>query len=329
MTLTLHIRTRFVIIICAICLTITVVYHVKHNKIFPYEYLKEVQSSYVNQQLQMRFDTMRSCIERKGEHGNDSSIPVDYSFFVAGHTYGPIKSDEVGMFGKFIYELHNVEQNPPDFLILTGDLVRTASLRSWGEVKKQLATLPYEYFIAPGNHDVGTGEHTARGDIFDLVFKLPRYSSFKKSGDLFILLNPNSHGWDIIGEQLEFLTNTLLENIGNENNVFIFSHQAIWGDNEIFEGDGRDSRLVYNSSAGKNKGKTNYWTSIAPLLESLISDVYFISGDFGAFPNGSELFCKKINNVTYIGSGMGGNRLDNFLKITVANSKVNIKVTNF
>jgi hypothetical protein len=62
------------------------------------------------------------------------------------------------------------------------------------------------------------------------------------------------------------------------------------------------------------------------LFSGLPNDIYFFSGDIGAFPNGSELFYKKYSNVTFVATGMGGGVRDNFLIVSVIKDAVKISL---
>ena len=65
----------------------------------------------------------------------------------------------------------------------------------------------------------------------------------------------------------------------------------------------------------KTNQKKNNFNEIYDLLKKLDNKIYFISGDLGAFNNGSEFFCSKKNNIHFIGSGMGNYVKDNYLTL--------------
>jgi hypothetical protein len=50
--------------------------------------------------------------------------------------------------------------------------------------------------------------------------------------DIFIILDANIDGWNISGEQLKFLKQSLPNEKDAINNIFIFSHQLIWMNNK-------------------------------------------------------------------------------------------------
>lgn len=266
---------------------------------------------------------MLSCTVNKDEKKSDNTFMVNdfkYSFFVAGHTYGTPGTLISGLYPKF-YENILEKSNTINFGFLTGDIVKEASFKSWEIVNHELNNLSFEVYMAPGNHDVGDGENNAKRDIYKIIHG-ETYYSFYKFNDLFIVLDPNISGWDIEGKQLNFLKKSIKKNYGKKNNIFILMHQVIWGRNK----DNKSENIRYNSKSGKRGKSTNYWPTLAPLLEQQENDVYIISGDVGAFDNGGELFCKKVKNIKYIASGMGGGARDNYLKITVVEGIVSIEV---
>ena len=68
----------------------------------------------------------------------------------------------------------------------------------------------------------------------------------------------------------------------------------------------------------------NFWDEVFPLLFDLTNNIYFFSGDIGAFPNGNELFFAKYLNVTFVATGMGGGMRDNFLIVSVIKDQAEI-----
>ena len=147
------------------------------------------------------------------------------------------------------------------------------------------------------------------------------YSKFIENNDLFIILDANIDEWNISGDQLIFLMNTLRNDGKEVHNIFIFVHQVIWWSETKF------SRPLPNSLQNRAK-KTNFWNKIEPLLQNTGKPVYIFAGDVGAFSAATiktsytiEYFYHKENNITYISSGMGGGEKDNFVIIDVLNDK--------
>ena len=205
------------------------------------------------------------------------------------------------------------------FGFLLGDVVNEASNEAWRLVKKDLDALDSRIrnIVVPGNHDVGIGEHNTKRDIFLQQFG-KTFFSFKHKKDLFIILDANIDGWNISGEQLKFLKQSLPNEKDAINNIFIFSHQLIWMNNKP-----EFKKIKPNSLAGRSKN-LNFWDKVFPLFSGLPNDIYFFSGDVGASPSRNGLFYTKYSNVTFAATGMGGGVRDNFLIVSVIKDAVKI-----
>lgn len=228
---------------------------------------------------------------------------INYSFFVAGHTYGAPGVDNIGLHPPFSakYEWIKKQKNIA-FGVLTGDIVLSSTEKNWDEVDAELNTLDFPVYFAAGNHDLTNRE------LFEKRYG-QTFFSFEKENGLFVFLDPNIDGWNISGEQLVFLKNKISEN--KSKNIFLFLHQLIWWSPDNIFG-----KIKPNSTQGR-AGSVNYWTEIEPLLRGSNSPIYLFAGDVGAFPNGSEIAFYVENNMTYIMSGMGGGERDNFMMVNV------------
>ena len=105
------------------------------------------------------------------------------------------------------------------------------------------------------------------------------------------------------------------------DNVFIFSHQVIWVDDESKN----LSSLIVNSKEGKAE-KLNFWNDVFPVIEDIGERVFLFAGDVGAFDNKSEFFYDNIQGVDFFATGMGGGKRDNFLFVHVNHDKVNVEL---
>lgn len=252
---------------------------------------------------------------------NIQSDNQGYSFYIAGHTYGKPGVESKGLYGPFTDKFHLINKYQSiKFGFLLGDLVKKASNEAWELVKKDLNSLDprIENIIVPGNHDVGKGAHGALREIFLQQFG-KTFFSFKHGKDLFIMLDGNISEWNISGEQLQFLKQSLPNKKDSTSNIFIFSHQLIWQSSSKPE----FKKIKPNSLEGRSNN-LNFWDEVFPLFSDLTNNVYFFSGDIGAFPNGNELFYAKYLNVTFVATGMGGGMRDNFLIVSVIKDHVEI-----
>jgi len=229
-----------------------------------------------------------------------------YSFFVAGHTYGTPGVNNIGLHPPFRNELKSIRMNPNiDMGFLTGDIVWTSTVTNWDEVDSDLKSLGVPVYFAPGNHDV-----TDRELFTNRYGKLGKtYWQFERKGDLFIILDPNIANWNISGDQLIFLKNTLGKSAAYRN-IFVFFHQLLWWAN-----DNKFKNVKINSLQGR-ADKINFWKDIEPLFRELTNEVFMFAGDVGAFRNHRPMYY-QYDNIHFIGSGMGGGINDNYIIVNV------------
>ena len=236
-----------------------------------------------------------------------NSAPV-YSFFSAGHTYGPPLSYHYGLHYPFVDYFPEIESYPNIELgFLTGDVVYTGTAAYWDSAQTDINKLNMPVYIAAGNHDMGSEFISRFGDY---------YFSFKHNNDLFIVLTPGLDSWNISGNQLEFLTNTLDSNHAIVNNIFIFMHELIWWgpDNEY-----KNVKINYEPYY---PGSTNFDTVVKPLLLSYPNKITIYAGDLGATSSVSPFMYHSFDNITLIGSGMGGGIQDNIIVTEVYEDSV-------
>lgn len=233
-----------------------------------------------------------------------------YSFFIAGHTYGAPGIHNDGLHPPFVNQFDSINNNPLiQFGVLTGDIVISAKAEKWDAVDAQLdSLLNVPVYFALGNHD--TNNDTIYEDRYG-----DTYFSFKYDSDLFIILNPNINGWNILDDQLHFLDTTLSNNAQSVNHIFVFTHQVLWKSHE----DELFIHIYINSNEGK-ADSVNFWTEVAPLFEQLDNEVILMEGDVGT-KWASKITYDKYNNMTFITSGMGGSDKDNYVVINVDSSK--------
>ena len=241
----------------------------------------------------------------KNEDGTTEESPISYSFFIAGHTYGTPGVDNDGLHPAFKNKFDLIQSDGHiDFGVLTGDIVITGTEQNWNEVDNDIIDLGLPVYFAAGNHDV-----TDR-TLFESRYG-QTYYSFVHQSNLFIVLDPNIDGWNISGNQLDFLENVLNTEAQNVNNIFVFFHQLLW-----WEPDNIYQNVVLNSFSGR-ADTINFCNEIEPLFNELAKPVHMIAGDVGAYYTGSEFMYHQYENITLIASGMGGNVRDNFIIIDV------------
>ncbi|MEE3145126.1 MAG: metallophosphoesterase, partial [Bacteroidota bacterium] len=230
---------------------------------------------------------------------------IDYSFFIAGHTYGTPGVDNEGVHPPFRNKFDFIKDDESlNFGVFTGDIVPVGTTQNWDEIDQDIQELALPVYFAAGNHDI-----TDRA-LYESRYG-QSYYSFTNHSDLFIVLDPNIDAWNISGDQQVFLENVLNSEAQTANNIFVFFHQLLW-----WEPDNIYQNVVLNSLAGR-ADTINFWSEIEPLFTELSNPVHLFAGDVGAFSTGSEFMFHQYDNITLIASGMGGNVRDNFVIIDV------------
>lgn len=243
--------------------------------------------------------------------GCKSTSKLDHSFFIAGHTYGnpQEKGETKGLYPPFKEKIPYInEQQDLDMGFLLGDVVWLP--KAWPEAEQDIAKFKMPIHQVRGNHD-------GKIDFYKEKFG-DTYKKFTHKNNLYIILDSNLAGWNISGEQLVFLMNTLRNDGKKANNIFVFVHHLLWHSKEKFP------HPIPNSTYG-SAPKINFWTRIEPLLQAQEKPVFLFAGDMGAFSKEFrkqkgiiEYFYHERGNLTFIGTGMGGGKRDNFVIVDVS-----------
>ncbi len=241
---------------------------------------------------------------------NAQENEAGYAFFVAGHVYGNALYEEKGLYQPFKNYFEYINSRDEIQLgFFTGDIVAPfPNENDWDKVDADLNLLEVPVYFAVGNHDM------ENRSLFEERYG-KTYYSFEYKNDLFIVLDPNIDGWNISGEQLEFLKNKINNIPDNSNNVFIFMHQLIW-----VPGNKKYADIKLNSFAGK-KDTINYSNEIYPLLSGLENHVCVFGGDLGGASWSSDIMFDNMDNITYLAGGMGEGNGDNFVVVNVKPDK--------
>ena len=239
------------------------------------------------------------------------SSPKDtsYSFFIAGHTYGKPFIENDGFHPPFKSKFDYIQSRTEiEFGVLLGDIVWLPSEKDWDEVDRDIETLGLPIYIAAGNHEMKDA------DLFEKRYG-ETYYSFIHKNDLFIVLNPNLDYWNISGNQLNFLKKCVIDNSNNVDNIFVFTHQLLWWDEN-----NKYSEICLNSVEDRDSSM-NFWTEVEPIFHNLPNNVVFCAGDIGANKKASDFMYDTYDNITFVASGMGEGPGDNFIIINVDENK--------
>jgi hypothetical protein len=236
-------------------------------------------------------------------------VVLEYSFFVAGHTYGGSGIDNIGLHPPFEAKYNFIKSDSlMEFGVLTGDIVLYGTDQNWDEVDSSLALLEMPVYFAPGNHDL-----TDR-PLYENRYG-STYYSFEENGDLFIVLDPGLDLWNISGDQLTFLQNTLNQKAASVKNIYVFFHHLIW-----WTPDNIYKNVTANSVADRDPNM-NFWTTVEPLFNALPNNVIMFAGDVGKSTTVTPYMYHHYDNISFIASGMGNGVNDNFVIVDVWSNK--------
>ena len=241
-----------------------------------------------------------------------AASPEQYSFFVAGHTYGrPMHDGEVaqpGLHPPFAGALSGIaEEADMAFGVLTGDIVQTADTSFWRKALWQLEALPIPCYGAPGNHDI-------HGNIpFEAVMG-SRYQHFMHGDDLFLILDSSTRPWQLDSAQTDSIEKWLT--IPHQR-VFAFMHHMVW-----WSPDGPYSDFKPNW-LGDRPDSSSFYPTLSQLLQQDGHPAYLFCGDVGVHQGYGLFYCQE-GDITLVGSGMAGQDWDHYLKVEVTEQEVKI-----
>jgi hypothetical protein len=80
-----------------------------------------------------------------------------------------------------------------------------------------------------------------------------------------------------------------------------------------------------NSEEGRNE-EINFWSEVEPLFHRLDKPVYMFAGDVGGASYSDNIMYDHYDNITFIASGMGNGKKDNFILVHVTDSTVTFEL---
>lgn len=243
----------------------------------------------------------------------DAVIPVDKevaNYIIIGHAYGTPSNQPPALYEKLVPQLaffHTTLQ--PNKFIFTGDVTYTGTEENWQSVLFQLDSLDIDFWVAPGNHEFYT-------DYFSTVVQPELFFTRRIGSNMFIILNTNFNGWTIDQPQIDMLDYEL-SNIDDVDNIFVFTHQVWWANDENAK---LNLETVFPNSNALQNGPTNFWTDAFPLFESLENKVYFFAGDVGTWSWVPNYNFQRSENFYFYASGIGSGIDDNVLHLKIFES---------
>ncbi len=235
---------------------------------------------------------------------------TSYSFFVAGHVYGAPGVNNNGMHPPFkaLFPFFQADSTM-QLGVLTGDIVSPNPIaQDWDEIDADVAALGLPVYFTVGNHDM------ENRPLFESRYGRT-YSAFVENNDLFLILDTDLDHWNIVGEQMNFVQNTL-DSLGTTvDNIFVFVHHLIW-----VPGNPKYKEVAPNSFASMG-ASVNFWSEVEPLFRSIGTRTIFFAGDIGAAYWSSDFMYDSYDNITLIASGMGETDGENFVIVRKSENK--------
>ena len=229
---------------------------------------------------------------------NDCSFPIlneipNDSSIIIGHLYGS-PSNHNNFIDKSAEKFLLINRKKIKNLFLTGDIFHTPSREKWTRFYN-LFDKHMQILIAPGNHDIGSGENLKmfkesvnQSTDFPLIYK--------ENNNIYIFENSIKSGWHIQKNTFEEI-----KKIDKNNQVILLRHNIA----------ARELMPLANSNALLKRDLPN-----SKEIENLLNrNIFIISGDGGAFKNLPRIFCRTYGNIKYIVNGLGGIEGDSVLVI--------------
>ncbi|MCH8908715.1 MAG: hypothetical protein IH840_16645 [Candidatus Heimdallarchaeota archaeon] len=245
-------------------------------------------------------------------------------FYVAGHTYGKLTENQLGLYPPFFSQLSELKDDIElEFGVLTGDMVSSGDETArWDALDRDINNLNIITHKVVGNHDVGS----------DNSLYVARYGStfysLTLNNSLFLILDSELQTGFISPDQITMVSNLLKDQ--NYNHIFVFMHRLLWVTNDQYSALAND----LNDKIGYQFATSNFWTDLIPLFQSLATDVFVFAGDLGTgrsiniMTESTSAFYDRLNldesQLYLIGSGMGGGKLENFLIVSWNENLVDI-----
>jgi hypothetical protein len=210
------------------------------------------------------------------------------SNLIIGHLYGhPSITDQspLGRIKDLIYQ----NKDNLESVIFTGDIYKNPSYKKWIDLELFLDGIDINFFIAPGNHDVGIHKGVSR-DLFQLVFNFEYPIFLKTKNEIFLFEDTTINEWGLSDTSFKLIK----ENASKDISLYIFTHNIIFEELSAFS----------NSSLGK-PNKLPLAKNLFNNFEDIYKNVSIISGDTGAFNFLPPKICFGFNNFFAVANGFG------------------------
>lgn len=214
---------------------------------------------------------------------------------VIGHQYGRLLTDtKNSLLLPKVEKFINTYKEKINLLIFTGDVFKYPTYSQWNNLKKKYKDV-LDFYIAPGNHDIGRNPNSYRKKIFEeSIISLEKYP---------IKINNKTYSYLILNNVYKDLNRDFINSeIINKKTIF-FMHEVPIKELRFFSND----FLLTNKKESSREYKD---------LKS--KSLIFISGDAGKYVQRNSLGCFIFDKNKFIVNGLG-NRSTNRILIIFEN----------
>ena len=221
---------------------------------------------------------------------------IDSKLYIVGHAYG--KPGEGDFFPENLTDYLKADSEPHlknNYIALTGDFVRIASIENLQKVKEYLGNNFKDFFISPGNHEV---------DEFQNYLNIFKFDFYSKEFNNYLLISANfsTNNWLPSDEQKEKINELINES--KKEVIVLLSHQIFW----LKEFPDDLNPNSYDLLKYELSPNSLYW------IENLDNKkLVIISGDYGAW--GDKTYCNYREDITFIANGIGNHPNDSLIEI--------------
>ena len=266
----------------------------------------------------VKFQNLKNSQELKNCFENNltqESIDLKKNILIVGHAYGNSEEKNLGIYPKLI-DYFNKKKHSFDLIIVAGDLVRVPSKNNYDLAINQLKKFGKDILIAPGNHDVGYSFLNEKREIFKNYFG--QFYDFRIYKDNLILALDTNINSTIDKKQFNWLKN-IVEKNDNINNIMVVTHQIPWRkevENKILLDKHKKWELVKDK-----KNELIDFTNVVDFIKSRQKNTYFFAGSVN---HKNYLYCFKKNNIAFINTGVGVNKINSIVLLKIEKNKIKL-----
>ena len=266
----------------------------------------------------VKFKNLKNSQELKNCFENNltqESIDLKKNILIVGHAYGNSDEKNLGIYPKLI-DYFNKKKHSFDLIIVAGDLVRVPSKNNYDLAINQLKKFGKDILIAPGNHDVGYSFLNEKREIFKNYFG--QFYDFRIYKDNLILALDTNINSTIDKKQFNWLKN-IVEKNDNINNIMVVTHQIPWRkevENKILLDKHKKWELVKDK-----KNELIDFTNVVDFIKSRQKNTYFFAGSVN---HKNYLYCFKKNNIAFINTGVGVNKINSIVLLKIEKNKIKL-----